>query len=27
LLHFSKRHLVAKKPFIARVGEVVITDG
>jgi hypothetical protein len=27
LLLFSKRNLVAKKPFVSRVGEVVITDG
>jgi hypothetical protein len=27
LLLFSKRNPVAKKPFMSRVGEVVITDG
>jgi hypothetical protein len=27
LLLFSKRNSVAKKPFMSRVGEVVITDG
>jgi hypothetical protein len=27
LLLFSKRNPVAKKPFVSRVGEVVITDG
>jgi hypothetical protein len=27
LLLFSKRNSVAQKPFISRVGEVVITDG
>jgi hypothetical protein len=27
LLLFSKRNLVAKKPFMSRVGEVAITDG
>jgi hypothetical protein len=27
LLLFSKRNQMAKKPFISRVGEVVITDG
>jgi hypothetical protein len=26
LLLFSKRNQVAKKPFMSRVGEVVITD-
>jgi hypothetical protein len=27
LLLFSKRNLVAKKPLMSRVGDVVITDG
>jgi hypothetical protein len=27
LLLFSKRNPVAKKPFMSRFGEVVITDG
>jgi hypothetical protein len=27
LLLFSKRNPVVKKPFMSRVGEVVITDG
>jgi hypothetical protein len=27
LLLFSKRNSVAKKPFMSRVGEIVITDG
>jgi hypothetical protein len=27
LLLFSKRNPVAKKPFMSRVGKVVITDG
>jgi hypothetical protein len=27
LLLFSKRNSVVKKPFMSRVGEVVITDG
>jgi hypothetical protein len=27
LLLFSKKNLVAKKSFMSRVGEIVITDG